>query len=270
VKDGIMSGKDIQALFLGDICGQPGNRAVFIGLKQLIKDYRADVVVANGENASDGFGITPEIADALFAAGVDVITTGNHIWQKYEIYPMLNGKRKIIRPANYPPGVPGKGVVSFTVKGTEVVVINLQGRLHMSTIDCPFRIGKELVQQVKRKNACILIDFHAESTEEKEALALYLDGTVTAVVGTHTHVQTADERILPKGTAYITDIGMTGPVMSVIGSEPGISIRRQLTQIPLKNQISDAPAALNGVVVTINTDKGLAKKIVRFSKELGV
>jgi len=265
-----MSGKDIQALFLGDICGQPGNRAVFIGLKQLIKEFRADVVIANGENASDGFGITPEVADAIFTAGVDIITTGNHIWQKDEIYPMLNGSRKIIRPANYPPGVPGKGVASITVKGFEVVVINLQGRIQMSTIDCPFRIGKDLVQQFKRPNNCILIDFHAEATEEKEALALYLDGMVTAVVGTHTHIQTADERILPKGTAYITDIGMTGPVMSVIGSEPGISIRRQLTQIPLKNQIADTPAALKGVVVTINTDKGKAKKIVRFSKEMGV
>ncbi|NQT60815.1 MAG: TIGR00282 family metallophosphoesterase [Bacteroidetes bacterium] len=265
-----MSGKDIQALFLGDICGQPGNRAVFMGLKQLIKDYRVDVVIANGENASDGFGITPEEAEAIFAAGVDIITTGNHIWQRNEIYPMLNGTRKIIRPANYPPGVPGKGVTSITVKGVEIVVINLQGRLQMSTIDCPFRIGKELIQQVKRPNTCILIDFHAESTEEKEALALYLDGTAAAVVGTHTHIQTADERILPKGTAYITDIGMTGPVMSVIGSEPEISIKRQLTQIPLKNHISDTPAALKGVVITINSEKGLAKKIVRFSREMGV
>lgn len=265
-----MSGKDLQALFLGDICGQPGNRAVFMGLKQLIKDLRADVVIANGENSSDGFGITPEAADALFAAGVDIITTGNHIWQRTEIYPMLNSTRKIIRPANYPPGAPGQGIASVTVKGVEVVVINLQGRQHMSTIDCPFRIGKELVQQHKRHNTCILIDFHAESTEEKEALALYLDGTAAAVVGTHTHIQTADERILPKGTAYITDIGMTGPVMSVIGSEPEISIKRQLTQIPLKNSISDTPAALEGVLVTIQTDNGLAKKIVRFSKQMGV
>ena len=270
VKDGIMSVKDIQALFLGDICGQPGNRAVFMGLKQLIKDFRADVVIANGENASDGFGITPEAADALFAAGVDIITTGNHIWQKSEIFPMMNGTRRIIRPANYPPGVPGKGVTSITVKGIEIVVINLQGRFQMSTIDCPFRIGRELVQQSKRPNTSILIDFHAESTEEKEALALYLDGEAAAIVGTHTHIQTADERILPKGTAYITDIGMTGPVMSVIGSEAETSIRRQMTQIPLKNHIAETPAALNGVVVTIDTKKGLAKKIVRFSKEMGV
>ena len=265
-----MSGKDIQALFLGDICGQPGNRAVFIGLKQLVKDYRVDVVVANGENAFDGFGITPDEANSLFAAGVDIITTGNHVWQRSEIYPMMKGNGKIIRPANYPPGAPVKGMVSLKVKGTEIVVINLQGRLNMSAIDCPFRIGRELIQQVRRSNSCILIDFHAESTEEKEALALYFDGMAAAVVGTHTHVQTADERILPKGTAYITDIGMTGPVMSVIGSEPDISIKRQLTQIPLKNRIAETPAALQGVVVTINTEKGLAKKIVRFSKEMGV
>ncbi len=265
-----MSSKDIKALFLGDICGQPGNRAVFMGLKQLIKDYRADVVIANGENAADGFGITPKEAANLFSSGVDIITTGNHVWQRDEIYPMLEKGKNIIRPANYPPGVKGTGTAMIKVKGMEIVVINLQGRLHMSTIDCPFRIGRELIQTLAKSNRAILIDFHAESSEEKEALGLYLDGQAAAVVGTHTHVQTADERLLPKHTAYITDIGMTGPLMSVIGGRADLSIERQLTQIPIKNEIAEIAAVIQGVVVSIRPETGLAVKIVRFSKEMGV
>lgn len=265
-----MAGKELKALFLGDICGQPGSRAVFIGLKQLVKDMRADIVIANGENAADGFGITPKDADTLFSSGVDIITTGNHVWQREVILPLLEGNRPIIRPANYPPGVKGRGVALHTVKDCEIVVINLQGRMNMSPIDCPFRIGRELVQQHKGNGRIILIDFHAENAEEKEALALYLDGQIAALVGTHTHVQTADERVLPQGTAYITDLGMTGPELSVIGSRPEISIDRQLTQIPLKNEIADHTAKLEGVVITIDTASGRSKKISRFSRPLGV
>ncbi len=264
-----MSGKKLQVLFLGDICGQPGNRAVFIGLKQLIRDYRVDFVIANGENASDGFGITPEVANNLYAAGIDVLTSGNHIWQKDEILPLLKQETRLLRPHNYPPSAPGRGYVIQQVHGHTVTVINLQGRLQMSSIDCPFRSARELVNRHEIRDSIILIDFHAESSEEKEALALYLDGKVAGVVGTHTHIQTADERILPQGTAYITDLGMTGPVMGVIGSRPDISVERQQTQIPLRNKIIDAPAAIQGVVLTVDAESGRADSIERFSREMG-
>jgi 2',3'-cyclic-nucleotide 2'-phosphodiesterase len=265
-----MAVKEIIALFLGDICGQPGNRAVFMGLRQLIRDCHADLVIANGENVSDGFGITPKDAEQLFSSGVNIITTGNHVWQHDEIYPVLERRSDIIRPANYPPGVPGRGSASVSVKGVEVAVINLQGRMHMSPIDCPFRVGRELVSTLSKSHQILLVDFHAESSDEKEALGLYLDGSVAAVVGTHTHVQTADERILPKGTAYITDLGMTGPRMSVIGGRTDISIERMLTQIPLRNEIADSAACLQGAVVRIRPNTGLAAGIERFSRELSI
>jgi 2',3'-cyclic-nucleotide 2'-phosphodiesterase len=258
-----MSKKTIEALFLGDICGKPGSRALFIGLKQIIKDHNLDVVIANGENAADGFGIMPEDADTCFAAGVDVITSGNHIWQKEEIRSRLDSDSRILRPANYPPGVPGHGVTVIDVHGIPIAVVNLQGRHSMPVTDCPFRAAKDLVKQLKPKTKIILIDFHAESAEEKEALALYLDGQVTALVGTHTHVQTADEKILPKGTGYITDLGMTGAGMSVIGSDPAVSIARQITQMPLKSEIADVPAMVNGLIVTIDTETGKALELKR-------
>ncbi|MBB6482233.1 TIGR00282 family metallophosphoesterase [Spirochaeta isovalerica] len=256
--------KKISALVLGDVVGQPGCRALFFKLPGLIKKYKADLVVVNGENASDGFGILPEDAEKFFSKGVDVITTGNHIWQKREIYPLMDKENSsIIRPANYPPGVPGSGSVTVNVKGEDVTVLNLLGRVRMGMpVDCPFRHSSDFLKK-HNKSKIVIVDFHAEDVMEKESLAWYLDGKVSAVVGTHTHVQTADERILPGGTAYITDIGMTGPKDSVIGTKPEISIERSLTQLPLKVEVADNESVIHGVHLLIDAESGKAVSIDR-------
>lgn len=262
--------KEFTALFLGDVVGQPGCRALFIGLKDLVKKHRADLVVVNGENAAEGFGITPEIAGTFFSLGVHVITSGNHIWQKRDILPLLESRNDILRPANYPPKAPGKGIAVVDIKGTPVAVLNLQGREQLPCINCPFQTAKELVRKVKGEAKIVIVDFHAESPDEKEALALFLDGSVSAVLGTHTHVQTADEKILPGGTAYITDAGMCGPADSVIGSDVQTAIQRSLTQMPLKMEISDNPARLSGVLLKIDGDTGKALEIKRIAADSGV
>ncbi len=269
-KGQVVSGKIIKALILGDIVGQPGCRAVFIGLKSLVKEYKADFVVINGENASDGFGITPEIAVQIFASGADVISSGNHIWQKREIYPMLDSGEALLRPANYPPSAPGKGSVVMDVKGTKVAVLNLQGRKDFGNLDCPFRSGLENAKKLKNNAKIIIVDFHAESAQEKEALGIYLDGKVSAVLGTHTHVQSADERILPGGTAFLSDLGMTGPVESVIGSDFNISVRRSLTQMPLKHEVADNPAEISGVLLELDTLSGKCLTIRRIKKKSNI
>ena len=255
----------VKALLLGDIIGQPGCRAVFIGLKKLIKEYKADVVMVNGENAADGFGITPENVQMIFSSGADVITTGNHVWQKKEIYSLLQMKDELLRPANYPRKAPGHGSCIVNVKGKKIAFLNLQGRVDMGNLDCPFNTAQEEIRNLKKETNIIIIDFHAENVQEKEALALYLDGKVTSVTGTHTHIQTADERILEKGTAYISDIGMTGPMEGVIGSRSEIAVRRQQTQMPLKMEIEDLPATINGVCLTIDADSGKTLSIERIS-----
>ncbi len=257
----------VNALLLGDVIGQPGCRAVFIGLKTLIGKTRADVVIANGENAADGFGITPENTEMLFSAGVDVITTGNHVWQKKEILPLLDRRDELLRPANYPSGTPGHGSCVISKKGVKIGVINLQGRVDMGNLDCPFRTAKELVRKVSQETKIIIVDFHAENVEEKEALGLYLDGSVSSVTGTHTHIQTADERILVGGTAYMSDIGMTGPGHSVIGSNIETAVKRQLTQMPFKMEIEDVPAAINGVLITIDSSTGKATAVRRINEK---
>lgn len=246
----------INALLLGDVVGQPGCRAIFIGLKKLIKDCKADVVIVNGENAADGFGITPEIAKMMFTAGVDVITSGNHIWQKKEIYPMLDSTPELLRPENYPNEAPGHGSCIVSKKGVNIGVLNLQGRVDMMNTNCPFKTGRDSVRKLKKDAKIIIVDFHAENVEEKEALALYLDGQVSSVTGTHTHVQTGDNRILEKGTAYMSDIGMTGPAPGVIGSQSEIAIKRQQTQMPLKMEIEDLPADFHGLLLTIDKNNG--------------
>lgn len=261
--------RTITALLLGDVIGQPGGRALFMGLPQLIKRLRADLVVLNGENAADGFGLTEELARTFFALGVHVITSGNHIWQREEIRPFLDKDPRILRPANYPSIVPGHGHTVVSISGLDVGVINLQGRHQMAPIDCPFQTGSSLVEKMRKQTKLIFIDFHAEFEQEKEALAHYFDGKVSAVVGTHTHVQTADERILDGGTGYITDLGLCGPISGVIGSDPNIAIERQLTQIPLRNQILDAPAYLQGVVCTVDVDSGKTRSIKRINEQFG-
>lgn len=256
----------ITALFLGDVIGQAGARAVFAHLKQIAKRVSADVVVVNGENAAEGFGLTVEAVSALFDAGATVITTGNHIWQQREVLPLLNDEPRLLRPANYPAGVPGHGHCIVEVPGTRIAVMNFQGRKRMPAIDCPFRKAAELVRTVSRETRVILVDFHAEATDEKEAFAQHLDGTVSAVVGTHTHVPTLDARVLPRGTAYQTDLGACGPTESVIGFVPEISIRRALTQLPLKNEVSGNAVMLNGAAVTIDARTGKALDIVRIEE----
>ena len=256
----------IKALFLGDVIGQSGSRALFVHLPTLRKEYGADFVVVNCENAEKGFGITPETANRLFATGVDVLTSGNHIWQKRDIIDMLQTDDRFLRPANYPGEVPGKGYGVFPCKSGKFGVVNLQGRVRLSNVSCPFRAGRDILKEIRKETNCILIDFHAEDPEEKEALAWYLDGKMSLLVGTHTHVQTADERILPKGSAYITDAGMVGPKNSVIGFDPETAIRRSLTQMPLKMLVSEEPAVIEGVFVEIDSESGRALSIERVRK----
>jgi metallophosphoesterase (TIGR00282 family) len=241
---------------------------VFGSLQSLLKETRADLVVANGENASDGLGITPEAAKGLFKSGIDVITSGNHVWQKKEIIPLLERDGRILRPENYPNGVPGSGHCLTIKKDIPLAIINLQGRFNMYSIRCPFKVGDNLVRQLRKKAKAIIVDFHAELPEEKQALALYLDGKISALVGTHTHVQTADEKILPGGTAYITDIGMTGPAAGVIGMKRDISIKRSLMQIPYKMEVEESAPILMGVLLTIAVDSGKALSIERIRRDL--
>lgn len=256
------------ALLLGDIIGISGITALKQRLPGLKKDLGVDIVVANGENAAGGFGLSPETAIDIFASGVDVITSGNHIWQKRDLWPVLERDERILRPANYPPGAPGHGLWRGDRGGKSFVVINLQGREHMYPIDCPFRTADALLSALEG-DPIIIVDFHAESTEEKEALGLYLDGRVACLVGTHTHVQTADERILPKGCAYLTDLGMVGPDDSVIGMKTDICVKRSLSQMPLKMEVEEGPARVCGLFVRFDTAmrKALAVERVNMAAE---
>jgi len=262
-----MPAKECRLLVLGDVIGQSGCRAVVTALSGLIRSHNADIVIVNGENAADGFGITPEIAAGFFSAGASVITTGNHVWQKSEVFPYLDSEEHILRPANYPSGNPGHGSCVVEARGFKLGVINLQGRERMWSIECPFRKAKELVRKMRQQVQFIVIDFHAEATDEKEALGCHLDGDVALVYGTHTHVQTADERILSGGTAYITDIGASGPRDSIIGFVPEISVERMRTQMPLRNEVSNNPAIIHGILVTLDPETGKATGITRIAEE---
>ncbi|TVQ40642.1 MAG: TIGR00282 family metallophosphoesterase [Spirochaetaceae bacterium] len=262
-----MPAKEFTVLILGDIIGRSGVRAVVSGLSSLSRKYNADFVLANGENAADGFGITPEIATQLFGCGVHVITTGNHIWQQREIYDYLDQQETILRPANYPGGNPGHGHCVVEVRGVRVAVLNLQGRRRLYPIDCPFRKAREILRKLESQADVVLVDVHAEATDEKEALAFYLDGSVNVVVGTHTHIQTADDRILPGGTGYMTDLGACGPADSVIGFDPVISVERARSQLPLRNEVSDNKSVMHGAVVTIQRDGWKTDGFRRFREE---
>ena len=257
-----MSNKTFTTLLLGDIYGDPGCRVLFMKLQTLKKKYRTDFVVVNGENAFKGFGIIPSQVDMLFGIGVDVITSGNHIWQQEDIYPYLDSQSSLLRPANYGNLVQGHG---YVVKDN-VCVINLQGRMNMPATDDPFKCAQDILKKLDSKVKTIFVDFHAESPEEKEAMGFFLDGKVTAVVGTHIHVQTMDEKILPNGTAYITDLGMCGPKGSIIGSDPELAIKRQLTQMPMKAQVLDAAAEIHGVCIRSDAETGKALSIERIAE----
>jgi metallophosphoesterase (TIGR00282 family) len=258
----------IRVFLVGDVVGRSGCRALFMSLQSLVKETRADAVIANGENAADGLGLTPDLAEGMFKSGVDVITSGNHIWQKREILPLLDSEARLLRPENYPSGVPGHGSCVVNKKGVELAVLNLQGRQSMHSLRCPFVVGLEQARRLRNRTKVLVVDFHAEASEEKEALCLYLDGSVSAVIGTHTHVQTADERILPQGTACLTDVGMTGPASGVIGMKAEISINRALTQIPYKMEVADEESVVSGVLVEVDVATGRSLSITRVSHEM--
>ena len=254
----------MRILFIGDIVGKPGRQAIRAVLQKVITDYGVGFTIANGENAAGGMGITPPIAIEILDQGVNVLTTGNHIWAKKEIIPFLDEESRILRPANYPAQVPGRGVGVFELnKGQKVGVLNLEGRVLMKPLDCPFRTGEKEVEMLRRQTNIIIVDFHAEATSEKMAMGWFLNGKVSAVLGTHTHVQTCDERILNEGTAYITDVGMTGPLASVIGIRKQVAIERLLTQIPWKFDVATEEIELQGVVVEVDSETGKSKSIQR-------
>ena len=249
-------------LAIGDIVGKPGRRAVSQLLPGLRQQYGIDLVIANGENAAGGVGLTLSTAKELLGAGVDVLTSGNHIWVHKEIIPYLDGEMPILRPLNYPPGVPGKGHIVIG----RVAVVNLMGRTFMGDFDCPFRAMDQLLTELKQP--IIIVDFHAEATSEKGAMGRYLDGRVSAVLGTHTHVGTIDAQLLPQGTAYVTDIGMTGPLDSVIGDDAEAVIQRFLTRLPYRLSVGKGRTALNAILVTVDDDTGRALSIERIYREV--
>ncbi len=252
----------MRILLIGDVIGRPGRRALRELLPGLRNEYGIDLVIANGENAAGGLGLTKATAEELLRSGVDIITSGNHIWDQKEIIPHLDGGLPIIRPLNYPDGVPGRG---YLIKGGALVV-NLIGRTFIGNFDCPFRAMDRLLERVANRPKVIVLDFHAEATSEKVALGKYLDGRVSAVLGTHTHVGTIDTRILPGGTAYVTDVGMTGPIDSVIGDDGDEVIRRFLTQIPHRLSVGKGDVLLNSVLVDV-ADSGRATSILRIDRE---
>ncbi len=261
----IQAQKNINILFIADIIGKPGMIIIKNVLKRLREENQIDFCIANGENGSAGKGLTESIAKEYFNHGIDVITSGNHIFEKFSSHKLLNSyNNSIIRPLNYPFGASGKGSLIATISNNiKIGIINIQGRTFMLPIDCPFRTVKEEINKIKLVTPIIIVDFHAEATAEKMTMGWYLNGKISAMIGTHTHVQTSDERILDKGTAYITDVGMTGPYDSVIGMKKEIAIKRFIQQLPERYQPADSDLKFAGVVVTINVESGKAEAIKR-------
>jgi metallophosphoesterase (TIGR00282 family) len=256
----------VLALSFGDIIGKPGRQAVEKLLPELKKQYKPDIVIANGENVAGGIGLTKLTAEDLFKAGVDVITSGNHIWAQKDIIPCLDSEMPIIRPLNYPPGLPGNGYLIFK---NRVVVVNLIGRTFIGNFDCPFRAMDKLLAELVPQYKIIMVDFHAEATSEKMALGRYLDGRISALLGTHTHVGTIDAQVLPQGTAYVTDIGMTGPVDSVIGDDADAVIERFLSLIPRRLSVGKGKVMLTAMLTDIDDATGKARSIERIVQEIG-
>ena len=257
----------MKILFIGDIVGEPGRRAVKILLPKLREQHALDFVIANGENSAGGNGITPDLATELFSYGVDVITTGDHLWDQKEVIELLKGEPRFLRPLNYPPGTPGRGGHVFQVRGLPpIAVLNAQGRTFMPPLENPFLAAREAVTQLRQHARIIFVDFHAEATSEKIAFARMLDGHVSAVVGTHTHVQTADEQIFPGGTAYLTDVGFTGPHEGVLGRDIAPVLERFLTNTPQRFSVARNQVRLHGAVIEVDDATGKAMKIQRVSE----
>jgi len=251
-------------LFIGDIVGEPGRRVITSKLQKIIETHHVDLIIGNGENVAGGFGITIELAGDLFDLGLSVITTGNHAWDKKEILEYFRKEPRLLRPANYPEGAPGQGAVVLDLPNGETIgILQLMGRAFMPTLDCPFQVAKRELPQLQKRAKTIVVDMHAETTSEKMAMGHFLDGQVTAVVGTHTHVQTADEQIFPKGTAYLTDIGMTGPIHSVIGFKKDLVIEKFVTQMPRRFEVASGPAVLSAALIECDTNTGKAVSILR-------
>jgi 2',3'-cyclic-nucleotide 2'-phosphodiesterase len=255
---------DVNILFIGDVMGSPGRNILARRLPEIVAAEEIDFVVVNGENAAGGFGITPKIAKEMFDLGVHAITTGNHVWDKKEVMEYISGEPRLLRPANYPSTAPGFGSYVIERDGyPKMGVLNLMGRVFMPTLDCPFRLGRRLVAELRKQTPLVLVDMHAEATSEKCAMGWFLDGSATAVIGTHTHIQTADEAILPGGTAYITDAGMTGPYQSVIGINREMALRRFTEQLPARFEVAGGPCWICGVVVCADPETGRAQSIHR-------
>jgi metallophosphoesterase (TIGR00282 family) len=256
-------------LFIGDIVGSPGREAINKLLPELKKEYQLRFIIANAENAAGGSGITQKVADELFKSGIDVLTSGDHIWKKREIFEIINQEPRILRPLNFPVGALGKGSGLFKTKEGEAIgVINVNGRVFMEALECPFRTSIEAVETLAKQTNLIIVDIHAEATSEKIALGWYLDGKVSAVLGTHTHIQTADERILPGGSAFITDVGMTGPYDSVIGRRIEDVLERFITSIPTRFEVAKDNIQLHAVVLDIDEKTGKTRSIVRIQRKL--
>jgi metallophosphoesterase (TIGR00282 family) len=266
----------VKLLFIGDIVGQPGRRAVKELVPRLREAHGIHFVIANGENSAGGSGITPKTADEIFSAGVDVITSGDHLWDQKDVIDLLQNEKRFLRPLNYPPGTPGQGSGVFEVRGMSgegkglppVAVLNLQGRTFMPDLENPFHAARAEVDKLRQQTKLIFVDIHAEATSEKIALARMLDGRVSAVVGTHTHVQTADEQIFPGGTGYLTDAGFTGPHESVLGREIEPVIQRFLTSMPQRFEVAKERVLLHGAIIEIDEENGKAVRIERVSERL--
>ncbi|PMP68761.1 MAG: TIGR00282 family metallophosphoesterase [Thermodesulfobacterium geofontis] len=244
----------VKIIFLGDIVGSPGRKAVKIFLPELTRKYKPTFIIANAENAAGGYGLTEKVAEELFSYGIDILTSGNHIWKR-EFFPYLQKTEKVLRPANYGEGAPGKGWNIYSKKDIKLGVINLEGRTFMKPLENPFKLGKTLAEEIKKETPFIVVDFHAEATSEKMGLAYFLDGFVSAVIGTHTHVQTSDERIMPKGSGYITDVGMCGAVESIIGMKINQALEMYLTMVPRKLEVEKSERVkLEGVYLELDEE----------------
>lgn len=250
-------------MFIGDVYGSPGRSILEQYLPTLREKYKPQIIIVNGENSAGGRGITEKIYKKFLSLGIHAITMGNHTWDQKEIFEFIEDANCLVRPANYPKNNPGKGIVYINYNGREIAVINLQGRTYLPAIDDPFTMADELIKEAQKRTNIIFLDFHAEATSEKLALGWYVDGRISAMVGTHTHVQTADERILPKGTGYITDAGMTGPYNGIIGVEKDIIIQRFKTGLPARFEVAKGAKQLNGVIFKINLDTGKTESIER-------